>query len=577
MDGPNYVDLVMEDFKSPSGPCGKILGGDTGDDGAFGFLARQYKICQETHVKCQKATNSPYLPSRVIDVGIDGDSQVALRTSKELDASHPYLTLSHCWGGSQPLKLTVDTVSRLKCGIMIADLPKTFREAVLVTRKLGFRYLWIDSLCIYQDSVDDWQAEAGHMSDIYGRAACCIAATASTDSDSGLFRYRTSYPPLVGCDSFPRPPFKISVERPKAPALEDMPPPGMYWCSIWWPDKYELIDDAPLNRRAWVAQERYLSTRVMHFTKDLLFWECLEVLSNEASGHGMPDIGSGLDDSEMNIFKMNFRNARHHQPALQFGPGISCTLPKASNLDFSLWYSFVQSYTLCSITKEDDYLVALSGITREIELMTGDRFVAGLWEQELPEGLCWIACSNQDGTLPVRSSRPTVWRAPTWSWASVTDSISTLSDQTDGMTSAVDILECLVDKHPSGQVISAEITLRCRVIPIELHWKVYTGWARWELVGDYDGNVIPTYSLFFDDLSFMATRTTEPFGAHLIILRDNGRELFHALLIVRSQRHEDAFERIGLLAYYRFDNNNAKTRELRKLLDEAEPETIKLV
>jgi len=80
-------------------------------------------------------------------------------------------------------------------GIPLNTLPKTFRESIIFTRLLGIRYLWIDSLCIAQDLLEDWRQEFGLMSKVYTNAVGNIAATASSDGDGGLFCSRTSSQP----------------------------------------------------------------------------------------------------------------------------------------------------------------------------------------------------------------------------------------------------------------------------------------------------------------------------------------------------------------------------------------------
>ncbi len=69
-------------------------------------------------------------------------------------------------------------------------LPKSFQHAIMVTSDLGYKYLWIDALCIIQDSPEDWLKEGIQMALIYKNAMCNISATASKDSHGGLFRSR---------------------------------------------------------------------------------------------------------------------------------------------------------------------------------------------------------------------------------------------------------------------------------------------------------------------------------------------------------------------------------------------------
>ena len=81
----------------------------------------------------------------------------------------------------------MENLTRRIESINMTDIPKTFQDAVLITRKLGYRYLWIDSLCIIQDSASDWQIESVKMADIYFNAVVNISADASPRSDSGIF------------------------------------------------------------------------------------------------------------------------------------------------------------------------------------------------------------------------------------------------------------------------------------------------------------------------------------------------------------------------------------------------------
>ncbi|KAN0096769.1 Heterokaryon incompatibility protein (HET) domain containing protein [Hyaloscypha variabilis] len=71
--------------------------------------------------------------------------------------------------------------------IPLETLPKTFQDAISITRELGLRYIWIDSLCIIQDSPEDWEKEASLMHTVYKNAYCTVAASASRDGSGGCF------------------------------------------------------------------------------------------------------------------------------------------------------------------------------------------------------------------------------------------------------------------------------------------------------------------------------------------------------------------------------------------------------
>lgn len=102
------------------------------------------------------------------------------------------MTLSHCWGSAEFFKLTADTSSELADGIPLDLLPKTFQDAISIVWRLGAKYLWIDSLCIFKDlmSMSDWEREATTMSVVSAGSFCNIVASASSSSHGGCFRGR---------------------------------------------------------------------------------------------------------------------------------------------------------------------------------------------------------------------------------------------------------------------------------------------------------------------------------------------------------------------------------------------------
>lgn len=140
--------------------------------------------CCETHDRCKDSSSSA-LPTRVLDVSLDPDF-VFLRQSANTEPGS-YIALSHVWGGIVPIRTTEETMPLFEDGIRLEDLPQTFRDAVFMTRYLECRYLWIDSLCIVQDSREDWEREAGRMAQVYGNALVTLAAVSSPNSNGGLF------------------------------------------------------------------------------------------------------------------------------------------------------------------------------------------------------------------------------------------------------------------------------------------------------------------------------------------------------------------------------------------------------
>jgi hypothetical protein len=120
---------------------------NTGDDIALRFLRVQYERCLQHHAECRyQREDSDFLPTRLIDVGGTADPLVRLREHILPTARVQYVALSHCWGTFQPATLTKSTAELLRNGIAIASLPKTFQDAIVVTRSMRCKFLWIDSL-----------------------------------------------------------------------------------------------------------------------------------------------------------------------------------------------------------------------------------------------------------------------------------------------------------------------------------------------------------------------------------------------------------------------------------------------
>ena len=333
-----------------------------------------------------------FFPTRLIEVGdLDGGRELKVICTREARPNGPYLTLSHCWGSANFIKLTASTLAYLTKGFPVSILPTTFRDAVLVAQRLCIRYLWVDSLCILQDSVEDWRREAGLMADVYRNTLCNIAATASSDSEGGCFVDRC--PHLIqSCI--------VDVEGlglPKRCVLYDY--------DLW----KTAVSDAPLNQRAWAMQERLLAPRILHFGKEQLLWECHELDACETYPFGMP-LGwywrfkkFGLLDPSVKGKRLQTMSGGQSEPAPD---------------RYQEWQHVLESYRSCHLTKAEDKLIAISGLAKDIQQILDDEYLAGLWKRFLPSELMWQVdgCTQSNGSP---SSRPKLYRAPSWSWASV--------------------------------------------------------------------------------------------------------------------------------------------------------------
>lgn len=114
-----------------------------------------------------------------------------------LPPGYSCLTFSHCWGESEQCKLLKSNLGSYEESVPMDQLTRTFKEAVDLAWRLGFRYIWIDELCIVQDSDEDWLHESAKMGDIYAHGVLNIAATASIDGTRGLFRSPPTLSPAL--------------------------------------------------------------------------------------------------------------------------------------------------------------------------------------------------------------------------------------------------------------------------------------------------------------------------------------------------------------------------------------------
>ena len=121
------------------------------------------------------------MPTRVLDVGNEKCSRVRLIESRPQAINGPYLTLSHCWGQTEVIKLTTATMDRMQDGISITELPMLYQDMITACWQLGIRYLWIDSLCIIQDQELDWTREIAAMGEVYSNALCNTEAAHAVD------------------------------------------------------------------------------------------------------------------------------------------------------------------------------------------------------------------------------------------------------------------------------------------------------------------------------------------------------------------------------------------------------------
>ena len=342
--------------------------------------------CLTNHTKCARFYDNSYIPSRLLQMSADADDvchNVRLIETSDQASNLSYMALSHCWGEGDFLKLTTENLSRLLSGFDITELPRTFSDAIYMTHRLGVEYLWIDSLCIIQDSDSDWEREAFSMKKVYSNAMCTIAATGARNAHQ-------------------------SLHRPEGDAQATCHIP----IETSWRSGYSrvgcLVDDiqrrdisgSPLLKRAWVIQEMALSPRKLHFARSEVHWQCQERVASEALPHHYPR--RLLNDEHRYRWPEN----RGAQDSESFS---------------SAWWSLVSAYSSGRLTKNSDKLAAFAGAAEHFGILSGGlTYTCGMWRENMPSDLLWRTVGGGK-----RSQR---YRAPSWSWLSL-DNASVMNIQ----------------------------------------------------------------------------------------------------------------------------------------------------
>lgn len=373
---------------------------DTSSDGSLSQVSAWIKTCSKSHPLCARK-HKHTLPTRLIDVGVGQTPKIRVVESENLSSSTQYLTLSHCWGKAPLSKLLVSNLDAYKEEIPLEKLPKTFLDSVSLTRRLGMRFIWIDALCILQDSKADWKQESRIMGQVYSNSHLNIAASASSDGQGGLFHRRD---PLAAASCIIKPSWPNWPQEPLI-CYDEV-------------DTHSEVYRSVLNERAWVLQERLLASRAVNFTEKQIWWTCRTITASESypSGYPMKD-----DLNKWNLWK---------EGVLVHGDAERAKL-------CLVWDKIVLEYTRRKLTYESDKLVALSGLAKEMNREYGDviggrsvNYLAGIWSVSFTRGLLW-STKGVDAAPDHRPRRSKDYRAPSWSWASIEGPIAAPTENVD--------------------------------------------------------------------------------------------------------------------------------------------------
>lgn len=212
-----------------------------------------------------------------------------------------------------------------------------------------------------------------------------------------------------------------------------------------------------LSTRGWTLQERVLAPRTLHFGKSQLHWECRTSIWNERTDFTRIFYTPGmLDDAREIITAINQKKLEIPSVLDAVGIGAGCT-------EYTLWYDLVSDYSYRKLTFPEDRLRAVLGLAELFRGIIRDRFIWGLWRQDLPAGLLW----SVQATVPTARLA-----APSWSWASIDGELTFYIPSTKWGRPLRGNLEITCDSisltdsvGPHGTHQSGQLSCRC---PIKL-------------------------------------------------------------------------------------------------------------
>lgn len=342
---------------------------------------------------------SDILPDRVIHVGRGVNPRLIENHSGELTGK--YAALSYCWGGHEAMQLKKNNIEVFKQNLGFDDLPKSFQDAITVCVALDIEYVWIDALCIIQDSAEDWAVQRSKMAQIYSNCVITIAADIAANTRAGFLkmrsdslrssvvRVRSEQPQKTGQGSAQN--TEVFIRRDKELTYAG----GFAHHYFLHPEKDEPRADehdklqSHLSNRGWCFQESILPTRTLHFAQDEMCWTCRTDSFCECSYGSIAPKKRSFSEQGLIIDRAKLKQD---------------------------WPNVTSEYARRSFTFWSDRLAAMAGLAAHVNSQYPHIvYLAGLWSDELPVSLLW-SCSHQTR----KSERIKPYIAPSWSWASIT-------------------------------------------------------------------------------------------------------------------------------------------------------------
>ncbi|PQE08118.1 HET domain-containing protein [Rutstroemia sp. NJR-2017a BVV2] len=452
--------------------------------------------CLTTHEYCQNLLEEGYMPRRLLRVrGSISAPLVNLIITDSRFKPAPYAALSYCWGRAQSVVLEKKRLDNWLSSLPYCQLPQTLKDAIKVTQELGLQYLWVDALCIIQDDPADKEAQIAGMANIYSQAQITIAASRANSVDDGFLKSRDTGPAQGGF----RLPFRCSNGQLGYTSLLNPYAPVGYG---YWSE--------PLDQRGWTIQEALLSTRTLEYGTMQLRWTC-------RSKHDGPGYVDG------------WLAAKNEPRPSRFDWNLvaECT-PENCDVMVPIWHLLVGNYSQRHLSEPGDKLLALSGLARKIERLSGMKYVAGLWKNIISQSLLWHLQSKL-GQYPIQ------YRAPSWSWASV-DGDTVFYDCEIYRITVINVDVETTTNDSFGSIVSAFLEVKARVMEVGIN-------DRGELVSETELDEFAYYDVSGNFLESDSNRK-------MFTLLEVGGSLDHGQMkpsgLILREGDDSLFRRIGI-------------------------------
>jgi len=497
--------------------------------------------CLAKHPRCARTGDPAFWPTRILEFE-DGGNPTTFRLvlREELQSNSRYTALSYRWGtaeNSSKMCLLQSTFDTIRSGLPIGCLPKTYIDAIHVTSRLGIRHMWIDALCIIQDSPEDWRSEAATMQAVYRNSYLTISAVAGAHDDSGLF--------------YPRDPVKVQRTLFNIMYTSHHKPKPFICGGENLAVELSFQLGNVTRKRGWCLQERLLPSRVLHFGSQQVFWECQEQHASETMPWSMYYGHQDGDVPRKRLWKFLIGEETSSDPENPY-----------KNL-FLEWYATLSTYSNCKLTYASDKLVAISGLADDMKSAlnirrphTHHKYVAGLWAEDLRFGLCWL--------LRGSGRRPEVYRAPSWSPMSLDGSIYWEGSPERGeFTCHVADADCTavtlcINDLDTGEVTGGQLKLRGPWMAIQTTTARYEddepNVRRLAYLKHYDPDSVPdrsqgievSLSVFYDAMDdIMEQAFCMPM--YTTSIRETSNSYFRGIVLVPVEDRPSTYRRIGFM------------------------------